>query len=310
MENIQGLLLLQVATISSENINDLANNWKNVGALAAIILLIVIVAIFVISFVLKGIFANTDTIQFGKFKIHSKNKPINANNQSPETDPGQLIDSFDFVIKVKNREMVDKILKIKDEIIELEKDYDNRVDALFHKVYKSIEADLHEKLVSVICATLNFDIQRTKSTREYFFITELLKDYRDSWIKTAKDIIRHNGFVSFLEDKSKCKGYINELTNCMYECLDINKMESTVIKKSQIDDAMTDSSNLATQSLERMFMSLAEMKLTMVNKRADKICEIENLIEANRVEILAEIKNKLIGKQEETDQVNTTNENA
>ena len=299
MRNFQGLFLQ--AAITSDNINELANNWKNIGALAGIILFILVIVIFVIGFLFKGLLGNTDSIQFGKFKINSKKKPTASNNQSID-DPGQIVDSFDFILKVKNREMVEKILKIKDEIIDLEKDYDDRVDALFHKVYKSIEADLHEKLVSVICATLNFDIQRTKSTREYFFVTELLKDYRDSWIKTARDIIQHNGFVTFLEDKSKCKTYISELTNCMYECLDISKMESTVIKKVQIDDAMNDSSQLAAQSLERMFMSLAEMKKAMVNKRADKICEIENLIEKNRTEILTEIRNKLIGKQDDTEE--------
>lgn len=258
-----------------------------------IIILIFLIIVSIITKLLSLLFRNIDSIKFGKFDLKLR-KFKKDNSQSKEIDFSQLLKNFELITKMELKYVVNEIISATNDIHIIETEYDKSVKAVFEKNFSILERDLHDKFVQLACEETKFDLINIKNTREYFFILDLLSEYQIIWMSNAKDITRRNGFVDFLNDKSKAETYINELIESINQCIDMGKLESTVLPKSRIDEIIKESYKKYYMSLEKMFLSLASMKEKMLQKRKDKFEYIDNSVISISEKIIHEIKENVL----------------
>lgn len=258
-----------------------------------IIILTFLIIISIIIKLLSLLFRNVDSIKFGKFDLKLR-KSKKDNSQPKEIDFSQLLKNFELITRMELKYVVSEIISATNDIHIIETEYDKSVKTVFEKNFSILERDLHDKFVQLACEVTKFDLINIKNTREYFFILDLLSEYQIIWMNNAKDITRRNGFVDFLNDKSKAETYINELIESINQCIDMGKLESTVLPKSRIDEIIKESYKKYYMSLEKMFLSLASMKEKMLQKRKDKFEYIDNSVVSISEKIIHEIKENVL----------------
>ena len=258
-----------------------------------IIILTFLIIISIIIKLLSLLFRNVDSIKFGKFDL--KLRKLKKDSPQPkEIDFSQLLKNFELITRMELKYVVSEIISATNDIHIIETEYDKSVKTVFEKNFSILERDLHDKFVQLACEVTKFDLINIKNTREYFFILDLLSEYQIIWMNNAKDITRRNGFVDFLNDKSKAETYINELIESINQCIDMGKLESTVLPKSRIDEIIKESYKKYYMSLEKMFLSLASMKEKMLQKRKDKFEYIDNSVVSISEKIIHEIKENVL----------------
>ena len=215
-------------------------------------------------------------------------------NPSKEIDFKSLLNIFELITRIELKYIVNETISATNDIHTIESEYDKSVKDVFEKNFSILERDLHDKLVQLACEVTKFNLINIKNTREYFFISDLLSEYQTVWMTNAKDITRRNGFVDFLNDKSKAETYINELIDSINQCLDMGKLESTSLPKSKIDEIIKESYKTYYMSLEKMFLSLASMKAKMLQKRKDKFEYINTSVAEISEKIIYEISENVL----------------
>ena len=268
------------------------------------VLVIFIVLIKVITQFYRQTLGKAETIKIGKLILHNaKHQPPCENKETILSDHfGRAMDinSFmnilDIVMTMKIERVVSDSISLSNDVYKIEREYDDRVKCIFSKTFKIIESEFQDKMVQLACDSTGIDMIKIKNTREYFFINYLLREYETIWNEQAKEITRRNGFVEFLEDKTKAKGYISELNDSIYQCIDMGKLESTTIKKLNIEEVVTSCSEKNYIMLEKMFVNLAGLKSNMLVKRQDKLDFIDIKIKDIVKTILQEIYEKIITK--------------
>lgn len=285
---------------SNNNANTILTQLNNTDILricvyCAIILVIFLIVIFVISKLFALLFKNVDSIKLGKFelKLH-KFKKNNLTNPSKEIDFKSLLNIFELITRIELKYIVNETISATNDIHTIESEYDKSVKDVFEKNFSILERDLHDKLVQLACEVTKFNLINIKNTREYFFISDLLSEYQTVWMTNTKDITRRNGFVDFLNDKSKAESYINELIDSINQCLDMGKLESTALPKSKIDEIIKESYKTYYMSLEKMFLNLASMKSKMLQKRKDKFEYINKSVSEISEKIIYEISENVL----------------
>lgn len=261
----------------------------------AIIVFIFLIVVFIITKLLSLLFRNVDSIKFGKFDLKlRKLKKDNLQSQHKEIDFSQVLKIFELITRMELKYIVSETVSATNDIHNIETEYDKSVKTVFEKNFSILERDLHDKFVQLACEVTKFDLINIKNTREYFFILDLLSEYQNVWMSNAKDITRRNGFVDFLNDKSKAETYINELIESINQCIDMGKLESTVLPKSRIDEIIKESYKKYYMSLEKMFLNLASMKEKMLQKRKDKFEYIDNSVVSISEKIIHEIRENVL----------------
>lgn len=281
------------------NILDQVNNTdlERLFVYLVIVIILVSVSLFIIYKFFSIICAKIEGINLGKLSIKFRKKDkIIANNSAKtnEIDFNSLLGIFELIMKVELKSIVNEVVSSTNDIHTIESEYDKNVKIIFDKNFSSIERDLHDKLVQMACESTNFNLNNIKNTREYFFISDLLNEYKTVWIESAKGITRRNGFVDFLKDKSKAEPYISELIQIFDQCIDMGKLESTSLKKSDIDEIVTESYKSFYIILEKMFLNLASLKETMLEKRKYKLNYINNSITETSEKIISEIRDNVL----------------
>lgn len=279
----------------------------------AIIVSIFLIVVFIITKLLSLLFRNVDSIKFGKFDLKlRKLKKDNSQSQPKEIDFSQLLKIFELITRMELKYIVSETVSATNDIHNIETEYDKSVKTVFEKNFSILERDLHDKFVQLACEETKFDLINIKNTREYFFILDLLSEYQNVWMSNAKDITRRNGFVDFLNDKSKAETYINELIESINQCIDMGKLESTVLPKSRIDEIIKESYKKYYMSLEKMFLNLASMKEKMLQKRKDKFEYIDNSVVSISEKIIHEIRENVLksvtDKESENEESNSNEE--
>lgn len=303
-------LFLEVSSPSSNNamdeiikyiLTDESGSAVKVTLIAIILISVAIVLLILfVGRVISKLIDGNEFIKLGPVTIKSKKtKKDLQNTQSIESnskviDIKHFMNIMDIIMSVELEKIITDSIHATNEIHKIEEDYDQQAESIFSKTYITVQNEYHDRLVMLACEKTGFDINKIKNTREYFFIIDLLREYKDLWKIHSKEITKRNGFITFLDDKSKSKVYIEELEDCILQCIDIRKLESTDLRKSDIEKVIMDVSENIKPLLERMFYTLATIKKQMLTKRKDKLEYINNMIKNSAINILKDIDDKIL----------------
>ena len=187
-----------------------------------------------------------------------------------------------------------EIITATKDIRKIEDTYDDQAHNIFNKILNTVKTEYHDRLLVVAMNTTGFDLLRIKNSREYFFILDLLRDFEIDWLKCSKEITRRNGFIEFLNDKNKSKDYIEELQECIFQCIDSRKLDMTEIKRDELEESLKTVNTEMYNSLEKMFTNLANLKKTMLLKREAKLKYIDYTVKNSATNIIMMIKTRIL----------------
>lgn len=257
------------------------------------IVIVVVAGLYLLHKVFSYIIDKIEDLKIGSFTLKLKKNKI---EQTHKIDFYTILNVFEFVMRSELKVVINDTVSSVNDIHTIELDYDKNADNTFNKTFSTIERDLHDKLVALACEVTGFDLIKIKNTREYFFISDLLYDYKKIWTDDVKEITRRNGFVEFLNDRTRAEPYINELANAINQCIDMGKLESTDLPKKKIDEIIKSSYKDYHSILDNMFYSLAISKSKMLTKRNDKLQHIENNIDESSNRIINEIRSSMVNR--------------
>lgn len=297
-------LFLQTATTVSDSkainqVQDVVNAMasdafpKAFGYLCLVIL-VIFVFLSLITKVFEKLLSKSEYIKLGFFKIQNKKDQNQSQVNNHEVDMNVFIRILDVIMTAELEKFASEVITATKDIRKIEDTYDDQAHNIFNKTLNNIKTEYHDRLLVVAMNTTGFDLLKIKNTREYFFILDLLRDFEIDWIKCSKEITRRNGFIEFLNDKNKSRDYIEELQECIFQCIDSRKLDMTEIKRDDIETSLKDVNNEMYSSLEKMFTNLANLKKSMLLKREAKLKYIDDTINTSATDIITTVKTKVI----------------
>lgn len=285
-------------------VTTIVNLFKdNLPLLIGVLIVIIIVVINVnkllsnlFKFLYNHIFKNSEYIEFGKLKIKNRFKPTEQNPSQKQRmiDISSFVNMIDVLLSNEIENVITKTIEITNAIHSIEDNFNNNINNIFCTNFATIRNMYHTEFIKYICDKTKFAIDKIHSTREYFFIDELLNETEKTWIETSKDITERNGFVDISQTPAKAKTYIDELNDCITRAIDIRKLECTVLTKDDIDIIVRDVSTNCYQILEKMFVRIGNLKKVMLEKRAQKIKVIETDVKTSVSRVITDVENKFL----------------
>ena len=299
-------LFLQTATpnlINSESINQVQSLVNAMAsdafpkAFAYLCLIVIIIFLFLTLIVklFEKLLSKTEYIKLGFLTFKNKK---NINNETKinthEVDINIFIKILDVIMTAELEKFSSEIITATKDIRKIEDTYDDQAHNIFNKILNSVKTEYHDRLLVVAMNTTGFDLIRIKNSREYFFILDLLRDFEIDWLKCSKEITRRNGFIEFLNDKNKSKDYIEELQECIFQCIDSRKLDMTEIKRDELEESLKTVNVEMYSSLEKMFTNLANLKKLMLLKREAKLKYIDDTVKNSATNIIMMIKTRIL----------------
>ncbi len=279
---------------------------EHIGVLILAIVSIVFVVLLLYSTVAKitdlignKIFKNNEYIEFGKLKIKNKTKDGKIINNTRMIDITSFVNMLDILLTNTIDNAISKTIATTNSINVIEKDYVDSCGNIFRNIYTDIGNDYYHSLINYACNKIHMDLAKIHSTREYFFITDLVHDTQEAWLELSKEIISRNGFDEILSDISKADQYIDELNGCIFRTFDIHKLESTELNKSEMDEILENINKKAKSKLENMFLRLGKLKVSMLEKKKAKMEYIDNNIKTSVSDIIREVEQKFLSNNSE-----------
>lgn len=299
-------LFLQISTpnpVSSEAINQVQSLVNTMAsdtfpkAFGFLCLIVVIIFLFLSSIVkiFEKLLSKTEYIKLGFLTFKNKNH-INDETKinNHEVDINIFIQILDVIMTAELEKFSSEIITSTKDIRKIEDTYDDQAHNIFNKTLNTVKTEYHDRLLVIAMNTTGFDLLRIKNSREYFFILDLLRDFEIDWLKCSKEITRRNGFIEFLNDKNKSKDYIEELQECIFQCIDSRKLDMTEIKRNELEESLKTVNTEMYNSLEKMFTNLANLKKTMLLKREAKLKHIDDTVKNSAANIITIIKTRII----------------
>ena len=299
-------LFLQISTpnpVSSEAINQVQSLVNTMAsdtfpkAFGFLCLIVVIIFLFLSSIVkiFEKLLSKTEYIKLGFLTFKNKNH-INDETKinNHEVDINIFIQILDVIMTAELEKFSSEIITSTKDIRKIEDTYDDQAHNIFNKTLNTVKTEYHDRLLVVAMNTTGFDLLRIKNSREYFFILDLLRDFEIDWLKCSKEITRRNGFIEFLNDKNKSKDYIEELQECIFQCIDSRKLDMTEIKRDELEESLKTVNTEMYNSLEKMFTNLANLKKTMLLKREAKLKHIDDTVKNSATNIITIIKTRIL----------------
>ena len=299
-------LFLQISTpnpVSSEAINQVQSLVNTMAsdtfpkAFGFLCLIVVIIFLFLSSIVkiFEKLLSKTEYIKLGFLTFKNKshiNDETKINNH--EIDINIFIQILDVIMTAELEKFSSEIIISTKDIRKIEDTYDDQAHNIFNKTLNTVKTEYHDRLLVIAMNTTGFDLLRIKNSREYFFILDLLRDFEIDWLKCSKEITRRNGFIEFLNDKNKSKDYIEELQECIFQCIDSRKLDMTEIKRDELEESLKTVNTEMYNSLEKMFTNLANLKKTMLLKREAKLKHIDDTVKNSAANIITMIKTRIL----------------
>ena len=299
-------LFLQISTpnpVSSEAINQVQSLVNTMAsdtfpkAFGFLCLIVVIIFLFLSSIVkiFEKLLSKTEYIKLGFLTFKNKNH-INDETKinNHEVDINIFIQILDVIMTAELEKFSSEIITSTKDIRKIEDTYDDQAHNIFNKTLNTVKTEYHDRLLVIAMNTTGFDLLRIKNSREYFFILDLLRDFEIDWLKCSKEITRRNGFIEFLNDKNKSKDYIEELQECIFQCIDSRKLDMTEIKRDELEESLKTVNTEMYNSLEKMFTNLANLKKTMLLKREAKLKHIDDAVKNSATNIITMIKTRIL----------------
>lgn len=266
---------------------------KAFGSLCLVIFVIFVFLLLLLK-VFEKLLSKFEYIKLGFFKIQNKKEQKQTQVNNHEVDMNVFIRILDIIMSAELEKFASEVITATKDIRKIEDTYDDQAHNIFNKTLNNIKTEYHDRLLVVAMNTTGFDLLKIKNTREYFFILDLLRDFEIDWIKCSKEITRRNGFIEFLNDKNKSRDYIEELQECIFQCVDSRKLDMTEIKRDELETSLKDVNNEMYSSLEKMFTNLANLKKSMLLKREAKLKYIDDTIKNSATGIITIVKTKVI----------------
>ena len=299
-------LFLHISTptpVSSEAINQVQSLVNTMAsdtfpkAFGFLCLIVVIIFLFLSSIVkiFEKLLSKTEYIKLGFLTFKNKNH-INDETKinNHEVDINIFIQILDVIMTAELEKFSSEIITSTKDIRKIEDTYDDQAHNIFNKTLNTVKTEYHDRLLVIAMNTTGFDLLRIKNSREYFFILDLLRDFEIDWLKCSKEITRRNGFIEFLNDKNKSKDYIEELQECIFQCIDSRKLDMTEIKRDELEESLKTVNTEMYNSLEKMFTNLANLKKTMLLKREAKLKHIDDTVKNSAANIITMIKTRIL----------------
>jgi hypothetical protein len=288
-------------TVQEIILNALLNNAWIIVIICITVVVILYAVIGLLTYVFKWLghkFENSEYIEFGKFKIknrnYRRNEPATENCMLNGLEIKRFLTLIDLLISNELTSIIQKVVETLTVINIIENNYKDQCNNIFKTSFTIISNTYHERLIAYACKVSNFTIDKINKTREYFFISEMLHNLEMLWLEKSNDIIKRNGFVEILEDRSRASHYIDELNNCISQAIDIKRMEVTALVKSDIDDIISDLVKETKGIFEDMFYHLGELKKTMIEKKNKKMNQIDTSVKECIEGIMSDITSKLL----------------
>ena len=305
-------LFLQTAIpnlINSESINQVQSLVNAMAsdafpkAFAYLCLIIIIIFLFLTltAKLFEKLLSKTEYIKLGFLTFKNKNH-INDETKinNHEVDINIFIKILDVIMTAELEKFSSEIITATKDIRKIEDTYDDQAHNIFNKILNSVKTEYHDRLLVVAMNTTGFDLIKIKNSREYFFILDLLRDFEIDWLKCSKEITRRNGFIEFLNDKNKSKDYIEELQECIFQCIDSRKLDMTEIKRDELEESLKTVNVEMYSSLEKMFTNLANLKKLMLLKREAKLKYIDDTVKNSATNIIMMIKTRVLSNMFDT----------
>lgn len=258
--------------------------------------------IFILTSICKWIDKKTkhlEYLEFGKLKIKNfrYRKTDDGNEISNDflnVDPKSFLSILDMLISNQTNQVVSKAIEITNLIHSIESDYNTRAINIFEVTFTSLINNYYEKLIEYACNVTKFDTWTIKKSREYFFISEMIKDIKTLWIEKSKDIINRNGFDKIVEDRSKAVPYIDELNACSQQALNVQTIELTELKKTEVEQILFELEKINKLAFESMFFNLGELKKNMLEKRSKKLEIVDDFVKTTVKDLMNDLTKYLI----------------
>ena len=90
------------------------------------------------------------------------------------------------------------------------------------------------------------------------------------------------------------KDYIEELQECIFQCIDSRKLDMTEIKRDELEESLKTVNVEMYSSLEKMFTNLANLKKLMLLKREAKLKYIDDTVKNSATNIIMMIKTRIL----------------
>lgn len=271
------------------------NGWIIIGILIVAVVIIInlnklITSIF--SFLYNRIFKDSEYIEFGKLKIKNKNK---IQQISPRIiDQKTFVNMIDVLLSNEIENIITKTIEITNSIHIIERNFETNVTNIFKTNFAAIRNIYHKEFIKYICDKTKFAIDRIHTTREYFFIDELLNETERNWLETSQDITTRNGFIDISQNPSKAKSYIDELNDCITRSINMRRLECTVLTMEDLNKIINEVSTDVYSDLEQMFVRIGNLKRIMLEKRNEKMDKINTDIKGSVSQVIADVENKFI----------------
>lgn len=292
-------------------IDVLTNNAWIIVVICIAVVLALYAIIGLITCILKWVskrFENCEYIELGKLKIKNRHYKQQENDTLLNgTDIKRFLTLIDLVISNEMGAIVQKVVEALTLINAIENTYKDQCNMIFKTSFIKIKNEYHERLISYACKASNFSIDKIHKTREYFFISEMLHNLEILWTEKSNDIIKRNGFIEILEDRSKAKCYIDELNDCISQALDIKRIEVTSLIKSDLDSIIDSLKKDTRDIFDDMFLKLGEIKKGMIEKRSKKMNQIDSNVKHCVEDIMANITTTLLCKSPNANEIEITN---
>ena len=274
---------------------------EHIGILILMIIAVVVVVLLLYSTISKladlignKIFKDNEYIEFGKLKIKNKTKDGKVINNTRMIDINSFVNMLDILLTNTIDNAISKTIETTNSINAIEKDYVDSCGNIFRSIYTDIGNDYYHSLINYACNKIHMELSKIHSTREYFFITDLVHDAQTAWLELSKEIVSRNGFVEILSDISKADQYIDELNGCIFRTIDIHKLESTELDKTEMDEILENINKKFKSKLENMFMRLGKLKVAMLDKKKAKLEYIDTNIKTSVSDVIREVEQKFL----------------
>lgn len=273
-----------------------SDNFPKAFGFLCLTIVIILITFFIIFKAIEHVFSKSDYIKLGLFTFKNKKNQNNVetNKVNHEVDMNMFIRILDIIMTSELEKMATDVITATKDIRKIEDTYDEQTYNIFNKTLNTVRGEYHDRLVMMAMNVTGFDLLKIKNTREYFFIMDLLRNFELEWMKTSKEITRRNGFVEFLNDKTRSRDYIEELQECIYQCIDSRKLDMTDLKKENVEEAIDVVNKDIYVILEKMFTNLANLKKSMLLKREAKLKYIDETIKTSAMDIIMTVKTKII----------------
>lgn len=271
------------------------NGWIVIGILIVAVIIIInlnklITSVF--NFIYNRIFKDSEYIEFGKLKIKNKNK---IQQISPRIiDQKTFVNMIDVLLSNEIENIITKTIEITNSIHMIERNFETTVTNIFKTNFAAIRNVYHKELIKYICDKTKFAIDRIHTTREYFFIDELLNETERNWLETSQDITTRNGFIDISQNPTKAKSYIDELNDCITRSINMRRLECTVLTMEDLNKIINEVSTDVYSDLEQMFVRIGNLKRIMIEKRDEKMDKINIDIKGSVSQVIADVENKFI----------------